>query len=124
MGQLGRAAASDDVLVWEHGRRHGIVGDGQAGNPSALVLDGKVIASNRVTTVKITAVAAGHNGAGAITVAGAVVGDTVMCVVNLSAPALASSSFEATVSVAGQVQQTSASDLSGSTFMFEVFPRS
>jgi hypothetical protein len=64
------------------------------------------------------AVAAGHSGVGAITVAGALVGDAVVMVTNMTTPALATSSFESTVSVAGQVQQTSASNLSASTFSF------
>lgn len=124
MAQLGRAATSDDVLVWEHGRRLGIVGDGQSGSPSGLMLDGKMIASNRTAAPVLTGVAAGSNGAGNVAVAGAVVGDTVVSVTNLSTPADASASFESTVSVAGNVKQTSASNLSGSTFLFLLIPRS
>jgi hypothetical protein len=124
MSQLGRAATSDDVLVWEHGRRLGVVGDGQSGDPSLLVLDGKGHLSNRQAAPFFSAVAAGSNGAGAITVASAVKGDTVVSVTNLTAPADASSSFEAVVSVTGQVQQTSASNLSGNTYLFLVYPRS
>lgn len=116
-----------------HGRRLGMVGD-PTSNPTgyaaqltagqtstALVFDGVPVLSTRPD---IVAVAVGSNGAGAITVAGAVVGDTVTAAVNLTTPAVASASFESTVSVAGQVQQTSASNLSGSTFLFLVRPRS
>jgi hypothetical protein len=65
-------------------------------------------------------VAAGHNGAGAVTITGAPLGAKVISVVNLSSPALASSSFEATLSVAGQIQQTSSSNLSGNTYLITV----
>lgn len=120
MSQLGRAATSDDVLIWEHGRRLGIVGDGQSGNPSALMLDGKVIASNRVSTgiiVKaVTAIAAG-----AITLTGAAVGDTVVSCTDLSTAGDGSSKFETTISVANQIQQLSAST---DVFLVVVVPRS
>jgi hypothetical protein len=117
-----RALTADDTAVSIHGRRLGLAGDGSAGDTSALLLDGKVVASSRGKL--IVGVAAGNNGAGAITVAGTVPGDAVVLVTNLSTPANASASFEGTVSVAGQVQQTSASNLSGSTFQFLVDPRS
>ena len=39
MGDLNRAATADDILVSGHGRRLGIAGDGQSGNPSVLLLD-------------------------------------------------------------------------------------
>lgn len=128
MPQLNRAAISNDVLIWQHGRRFGIVGDGQSGDPSALILDNNVIATNRLGAgiPFIVAIAAGSNGAGAITVTGAVVGDVVAVVENLSSPAVVArgTTFEATVSVAGQVQQLSASNLSGTNYRFTVVPQS
>ena len=128
MASLGRAAKNDDVLIWEHGRRLGIVGDGQSGDPSVLILDGNPIATNRLGAgiPFIVAIAAGSNGIGAITVANAVVGDTVVAVENLTTPAVVArgTTFEATVSVAGQVQQLSASNLSGSNYRFTVVPQS
>jgi hypothetical protein len=57
----------------------------------------------------------GHNGAGACTVTGLSVGDTVVGVVDLTAPGGASSSFEATVTIANQLQQSSATNLSAHT---------
>jgi hypothetical protein len=122
MSLLTRAAGADDVLISLHPRRLGIVGDGLPGDTSALVLDGQVVATKRGKI--IGGIAAGSNGAGAVTVAGAVVGDVVIMVTNLTTPGVASASFEATVSVAGQVQQTSASNLSGSTYQFLLDPRS
>lgn len=129
MAQLGRAATSDDVLLWEHGRRHGLGGDGQSGNPSFLMIDGNVVASNRVkaagsgTYIKT---AAGSNGVGPVTIANVQPGDTVISATDLSAtpPADVSSSFEATVTVAGQIQQSSASNLSAHGIMFAVAFRS
>jgi hypothetical protein len=122
MTQLGRAATSDDVLIWEHGRRFGIVGDGQSGDPSALMLDGKVVASNRMTVPFIAKALASGSGAGALTLANAQPGDTVVSVTNLTTPGDVSASFEATISVAGQIQQLSST--SGNQVLVIVFPRS
>lgn len=109
MGQLARAATSDDVLVWEHGRRLGVVGDGQSGNPSALMLDGKVVASNRLAGGGLFVKAVTAIAAGAVTLTGAAVGDVVVSVTDLSTPGDASAKFETTISVANQIQQLSAS---------------
>ena len=59
----------------------------------------------------------GHNGAGACTLSGARVGD-IVSVVCLGTPFhdAYSQYFEGTISVAGQIQQTLASDLSSNTF--------
>jgi hypothetical protein len=121
MAQLGRAMTADDVLVWEHGRRLGVAGDGQSGDPSALVLDGKCVASNRLAGSHIVKAVTGVSPAGAVTLAGAVVGDTVLGVVDLSTPGDAASKFEATISVAGQIQQTTAST---DVFLVVIQPRS
>ena len=99
-----------------------MTGDGLSGVNSNLMVDGNVVAASRGPT--LVGVAAGSNGAGSITVTGAAVGDKVNAVTNLTTPALATSSFEATVSVANQVQQTSASNLSGSTYQFILVPQS
>lgn len=117
-----RALTLNDAAVPIHGGRLAIAGDGAPGDTSALILDNQVVATKRGKL--IVGVAAGNNGAGAITVAGTVPGDVVMLVTNLSTPANASASFESVVSVAGQVQQTSASNLTGSTYQFLVDPRS
>jgi hypothetical protein len=108
------------------GRHIGVCGDVAAylaGTGSlALVLEGKgVIASTRSA---IFFAAAGLNGAGAVTVTGAKVGDLVLAVINLTTPGQAASSFESTVSVAGQVQQSSTSNLSGNNYLFIVQPQS
>lgn len=124
MAALGRAAIGDDILVEMHGRRFGIVGDGQPGDPSLLILDNKAHMSNRQAAPIFGAVVAGSNGVGPVTVANAVKGDTVIWVHNMTTPADASASFEGTVSVTGQVLQTSASNLSGSTYQFNLYARS
>lgn len=54
---------------------------------------------------------AGRNGAGAVTLTGAAVGDKVVGVANSTDGANGASSFEATITVANQIQQSSASDL-------------
>ena len=59
----------------------------------------------------------GKNGAGACTLTGAVVGDKVCGhVVNETDVAEVTSSFEGTITVADQIQQSSASDLSAKKF--------
>lgn len=64
-----------------------------------------ILAGNPFLVAQVT----GHNGAGAVTVAGAVVGDKVLSVVDMTAAPAAnvSADFESTISVAGQIQQTS-----------------
>lgn len=60
-----------------------------------------------------------HKGAGGIPLPGAAVGETVIDVRDITAPGVSSAaSFETTISKAGQIQQTSASDLSGHEFWF------
>lgn len=118
----------DKVLLWLHGRRLGVRGDGfgaiSAPPAGALVLDGVCIASTRSGSNSLKVVAAALNGKGAVTVAGTQVGDNVELVLNLTGSTDLTSSFEATVSIAGQVQQTSASNLSGDTCLFFVQPQS
>lgn len=58
----------------------------------------------------------GHNLAGACTATGAKVGDKVVGIVNLTTPASGTSLFEATITVADQIQQSSATDLSAKVF--------
>jgi hypothetical protein len=122
MTQLGRAATSDDVLIWEHGRRFGIVGDGQSGDPSALILDGKVVVSNRMAVPFIAKALTSGAGAGALTLANTQPGDTVVSVTDLSSDADVSANFEATISVAGQLQQLTTTS-SHQVFVI-VYPRS
>jgi hypothetical protein len=115
------ANLADKVLLWIHGRRLGITGDGQSGVSSALVLDGVPVATTRAPIVKTQV---GKNGAGAVTLAGTAVGDNVVNVTNLSTPGDVTSSFEATITVAGQIQQSAATDLSAAQLMFEIQPQS
>jgi hypothetical protein len=126
MSSYSFTAIADKVLLWLHGRRFGITGDGQGPTPaSGLVLDGVMIGSSRSGANSLKVVAAGLNGKGAVTVTGTKVGDNVELVLNTAggASADATSSFEATVSVAGQVQQSSASNLSGNYYLFFIQPQ-
>jgi len=61
----------------------------------------------------------GRNGAGACTLTGAAVGDRVIFVTGLTGGSLgnASASFESTITVINQIQQSSASDLSTRDYM-------
>jgi hypothetical protein len=118
----------DKVLLWSHGRRLGVRGDGQgaisAPPTGALVLDGVAIGSTRSGPNSLKVVAAGSNGAGAVTVTGTKVGDNVELVLDLTDATDITTAFEATVSIAGQVQQTSATNYSGKTCVFFVQPQS
>lgn len=124
MAQLGRAATADDILVSIEGRRFGVFGDGQSGDPSGLLLDGKVIASNRLAAPFQVTVATGLSAAGAVTLANAVPGDTVVTVLDMSAAPFTdvSASFEKTISVAGQIQETAS--VSGHGILVVMVPRS
>jgi len=116
---------ADNVLLPIHGRRLGIIGDGESTTPSALVLDGTIIASTRLTVPFIMTVIGGIVAAGAIAVAGAQAGDTVVGAMQMSgAPTNASSLFESTISVSGFIQQTSNVNLAGNSYLIIVFPRS
>ncbi len=113
----------DKVLMWLHGRRFGVTGDAYSTDTSLAVLDGVAVGSTRSGPNAIKVVAAGVAAAGAVAIAGAAVGDNVELVLQ-STFVDASADFESTVSVAGQVQQTSAANLSADTFLFLIQPQS
>jgi hypothetical protein len=121
MSHLNRAATADDILVSVHGRRLGIVGDGLSGDESALLLDGKVIGTNRP---RIVVCQAGAAAAGAVALTGAVAGDTVENVTNITTPGDVTASFEATISVSGEIQQIAGANLSAQQLLFQVKPNS
>lgn len=132
-----------DVEV-PHGSSEGTINNGKvtadklAANAvtTAKVADSAVtankLASNAVATAKIATdavtgpklasgavtqlVCTGRNGAGACTLTGAKVGDKVIGNINLTDAADAKASFETTITVADQIQQSSASDLSTKKF--------
>jgi len=99
---------------------------------NALAVTAAKIASNAVTTAKIldanvTALKVadsalvftgftGKNLAGACTLTGAKAGDIVTGVVSISDGGSAAASFETTITVSDQIQQTAASDLSTKKF--------
>jgi hypothetical protein len=72
----------------------------------------------------VTGVVSGVASAGAITLAGAKVGDKVVRAVNLTDSSDARSSFEATITSAGHIQQSSGSDLSAKKFDIELLSQS
>lgn len=59
----------------------------------------------------------GRNGAGAITLTGAAVGDKVLGVAGISTVGNAAASFETTITVVNQIQQSAAGDLSSNTYL-------
>jgi len=64
----------------------------------------------------------GRNGAGAVVCPGAIAGDRVLGVINITGGANAASSFESTISVNGQIQQVSTGDASGAQFWAVLAP--
>jgi hypothetical protein len=62
------------------------------------------------------ALISGRSGAGAIPLPGVRKGETIAAVMNNGTGANESANFEATISVAGQIQQTSASNLSANEY--------
>lgn len=65
-----------------------------------------------------------NNGAGACIVPGVAVGDIVLGVYNIKTIGSESSSFETVVTVANQVRQSSASNLSANEYFFITMPQS
>lgn len=97
---------------------------------SGNIADGAVttgkLADGAVTGVKIAAAAfrsfsaLGLNGAGAVTLTGAKVGDTVQEVLNFTDGVVAGGSFEPAITVADQIQQSDAGNLSAKKFAFRL----
>lgn len=88
------------------------------------------VGSNAITGPMLSAGAlrmlafTGHNLAGACTATGTKIGDTVVGVVNITDGTTAKTSFESTVTVADQIQQSAASDLSAKNFILLVVAKS
>lgn len=98
----------DRVLVWIHGRRLGLYNDGQQTSNNALVLDGVVVGSTRTGANSLKGIATALATTGAVTLTGTVAGDTTELVLDLTSLTDVTSNFESTISVSGQIQQTTA----------------
>lgn len=116
------ALTQDNVLLWLHGRRLGLVGDGSFSASSGLMVDSQLVGSKRGPV--ISQLAAGNNGSGNITFPAAVDGDTVLFALDLTTPANVTSSFEAVISTAGQIRQTAGTNLSTRNILFQIAPAS
>jgi hypothetical protein len=66
----------------------------------------------------------GVSAAGGCVISEAAVNDLVVGVFNMKTGASEASNFETKVSVAGQIKQTSATDLSGNQYWAALFPQS
>lgn len=75
-------------------------------------------AAATILSSPLIVVQAGKSAAGALTLTGAKVGDIVAGVANLTTPADLKASFEAVITVAGQIQQSTATDLSAKQCQF------
>ena len=83
---------------------------------TAKIADNAVTGPLLAAGAFLSAVVTGSNGAGACALVGAKVGDKVVMNVNLSDATDDQTSFETTITVVDQIQQTSASDLSTKKF--------
>src|SRR5579871_3367792 len=110
------ALTPDNVLLWLHGRRVGLVGDGSFSAASGLMIDGQLVGAKRGPVV--SQLASGSNGTGSVPFPGAVDGDVVLLALDLTTPANVTASFEAVISTAGQIRQTSATNLSTKNILF------
>lgn len=136
----------------KHSMPGGIVADDLAADAigvgadaiAALAITEAKIAAGAVTSTKLGAgaatlpkvtftglkvlSAAGRNGSGAITLTGTVVGDRLVAAFGAPtaggalAAAVVGTTFEAAVTVADQIQQASASNLSSNTYIFILAP--
>lgn len=106
--------------------QHGSTHEREVVNDHATAIDaltaGTQQAAGSVTGPKLATGAlkkfafTGHNLAGACTCTGAAVGDRVVGVTNITDGTSAASSFESTITVVNQIQQSAASDLSAKKF--------
>ncbi len=116
------ALTLDNVLLWLHGRRLGLVGDGSFSASSGLMVDSQLVGSKRGPV--ISQLALGNNGVGSVAFPAAVDGDVVLFALDLTTPANVTSGFEAVISTAGQIRQTSATNLSTKNIFFQIAPAS
>jgi hypothetical protein len=93
---------------------------------TAILGAGAVTGAKMAPPLALSAAFVGHNGAGACTLTGATVGQRVAFLYGAptagGALVEASASFESTISVAGQIQQSSASNLSTDTYIVGLLP--
>ena len=114
----------DQVLVPIHGRRLGLINDGASG-VTGLNVDGKLVGvGGRTAFVGPFAIklSLGSNGIGSVAFAGLLTGDLPFSVINLTDGTDVTSSFESTISIAGAIQQTAATDLSAKKLLIYVAP--
>lgn len=80
------------------------------------------LVGNYPSTMSSNIAFSGHNGAGACTATGLVVGDRILSVTGLASGTVGdqSAKFESVVSVNDQIQQSSATDLSANVYMASV----
>lgn len=78
--------------------------------------DDTIAAIGTLQSPRIMLAFTGKNGSGACTLTGSAVGDVVLGIVNITDGTTATSSFESTITVVNQIQQSSASDLSTKKF--------
>lgn len=106
--------SAPDVQV-PHGSNKGTIGSRKVTTPKldTDAVTGPKLAASAFRMLTFT----GRNLAGACTLTGAKVGDKVIGVANLTTPGNAAAKFEATITVANQIQQGAAENLSAAIFL-------
>jgi hypothetical protein len=119
------ATKGDDLLVQYLDRSYGkgpVSAFKVSGDDGSVTLpNGSVISpttSAVMTGSMYSVVQAGKSAAGSLTLTGTLVGDKVIAVANLTAPADLQAGFETVITVAGKIQQSSATDLSTTQILF------
>lgn len=98
--------------------------DGNTGKVTANLADNSVLGTALAVSSLRMLTGQGHNLAGAATLTGAKVGDKVVGVSNVTDHVTASASFESTITVADQIQQSAAVDLSAKTIIVVLVAKS
>ncbi len=128
-GKVYRKQGGDELVVASGGKITVEAGGTIDASAGTATLKGGAVALTKINVTGIKCLAAaGKNGAGAITLTGAAVGDRLLAV--FGAPTAGGAleakapgtDFEAAVTVADQIQQSSASNLSANTYIFILIP--
>lgn len=110
-------SSNDDFVIIRDDRNFGGVRTEAfriSGKTGVVTAGGAVLGSKDLLVV----VHAGKNLSGSLALPGAVVGDSVVAVTNLSSPGDGTANFESKITVAGHIQQSLNSDQSAVIYQF------
>jgi len=128
-GKVYRKQGGDELIVANGGKLTVESGGAIDASAGTTTLAAGAVALTKISATGIKCLAAaGKNGAGAIALSGAAIGDRLVAA--FGAPTaggalevkVPGTDFEAAVTVADQIQQASASNLSANTYVFILIP--